>query len=179
MAAVIGSTQIHVKKTGTSVTVPNNPIAKLMYYFNCVCSCIEADDDYTTRRLRNYSNYSSLTSQEEAQLLILCLALSPDKLIGSIFLPASDDEDFGGCSNEFYELSAVSTRVLVSESLMVGGQQKRVRKIMKFKKVWIENNYINPLRAIERGETSRPALPSPPRPRPQPQRRNNDSCTIL
>ena len=179
MAAVIGSTQIHVKKTGTSCTVPNNPIAKLMYYFNCVCSCIEADDDYTTRRLRNYNNYSSLTSQEEAQLLILCLALSPDKLIGSIFLPASDDEDFGGCNNEFYELSAVSTRVLVSESLMVGGQQKRVRKIMKFKKSWIENNYINALRAIERGETSRPALPSPPRPRPQPQRRNNDSCTIL
>jgi hypothetical protein len=62
---------------------------------------------------------------------------------------------------------------------MVGGQQKRVRKIMKFKKAWIENNYINPLRAIERGETSRPALPSPPRPRPPPPRRNNDSCTIL
>ena len=176
MAAVIGSTQIHVKKTGSSTTVPDNPIAKLMYYFNCVCSCIEADDDYTTRRLRDYANYSSLSSQEEAQLLILCLALSPDKLIGSIFLPASDEEDFDGCTNEFYELSAVSTRVLVSESLMVGGQQKKVRKIMKFKKAWIERYYIDPLRAIERGQ--RPALPSPPRRRPPPQR-SNDSCTIL
>ena len=168
MAAVIGSTQIHVKKTGISTTVPDNPIAKLMYYFNCVCCCVEADDDYTTRRLRDYKNYSSLSSQEEAQLLILCLALSPDKLIGSIFLPASDDEDFSGCTNEFYELSAVSTRVLVSESLMVGGQQKRVRKIMKFKKAWIEKFFINPLRSIERGQrpatSSRPAaLPSPPR----------------
>jgi hypothetical protein len=179
MAAVIGSTQIHVKKIGSSTTVPDNPIAKLMYYFNCVCYCIEADDDYTTRRLRDYNNYSSLSSQEEAQLLILCLALSPDKLIGSIFLPASDDEDFDGMSGRFYELSAVSTRVLVSESIMVGGQQKRVRKIMKFKKSWVETYYINALRAIERGETSRPALPSPPRPRPPPQRRNNDSCTIL
>ena len=42
-------------------------------------------------------------------------------------------------SNVFYELNAVSTRVLVSESLMVGGQQKRVQKVMKFKKSWIEN----------------------------------------
>ena len=191
MAAVIGSTQIHVKKIGSSTTIPDNPIAKLMYYFDCVCSCIEADDDYTTRRLRNYKNYSriSLSSQEEAQLLILCLALSPDKLIGSIFLPASDNEDFDGSCNRFYELSAVSTKVLVSQSLLVGGQQKRVRKIMKFKKSWIEKYYINPLRSIERGErpaatsySSRPALsaPSPPRRRPPPQRRNNNSsCTIL
>ena len=179
MAAVIGSTQIHVKKTSSSCTVPDNPIAKLMYYFDCVCSCIEADDDYTTCRLRNYSNYSSLSSQEEAQLLILCLALSPDKLIGSIFIPASDD-DLDGSSNAFYELSAVSTRVLVSESLMVGGQQKRVRKIMKFKKSWVETYYINALHAIERGETSRPALPSLPHPRPQPQRRNNKwPCIII
>ena len=163
MAAVIGSTQINIKKTTVRITVPDNPIAKLMYYFNCVCSCIEADDDYTTRRLRDYKNYSSLSSQEEAQLLILCLALSPDKLIGSIFFPARDDEDFtDGCSNEFFELSAVNTRVLVSESLLVGGQQKKVRKIMKFKKSWIENNFINPLCSIESGQrptaSTRPAL---------------------
>ena len=47
MAAVIGSTQIHVKKTGTAATIPDNHIARLMYYFNCVCCCVEADDDYT------------------------------------------------------------------------------------------------------------------------------------
>ena len=167
MAAVIGSTQIHVKKIGSSTTIPDNPTAKLMFYFNCVCTCIEADDDYTTRRLQNYNNYSSLTSQEEAQLLILCLALSPNKLIGSIFLLASDNEDFGGSTNRFYELSAVSTKVLVSQSLLVGGQQKKVRKIMKFKKSWIEKYYINPLRSIERRQrpaatsySSRPAVTS-------------------
>ena len=158
MAAVIGSTQLRVKKIGSSTTIPDNPTAKLMFYFNCVCTCIEADDDYTTRRLQNYNNYSSLSSQEEAQLLILCLALSPNKLIGSIFLPASDNEDFGGSTNRFYELSAVSTRVLVSQSLLVGGQQRKVRKIMKFKKSWIEKYYINPLRSIERRQ--RPAATS-------------------
>ena len=176
MAAVIGSTQIQIKKIGSPTTVPHDPIAKLMYYFNCICSCVEADNDNTFRRLRDFKNYSSLSSQEEAQLLILCLALSPDKLIGTILFPASDNEDFDGSSNRFFELSAVSTRVLVSESLLVGGQQRKIRKIMKFKKSWIESNYINPLCAIERGHrptasySSRPAaLPSPPRHRPPPQ----------
>ena len=76
-----------------------------------------------TCRLQNYKNYSSdFPFQKLMQLLILCLALSPDKLIGSIFFPASDDEEFDGCTNEFYELGAVSTRVLVS---LVGSRQKK------------------------------------------------------
>ncbi len=57
-----------------------------MYYFNCICSCTEIDDDASICHLRNYSNYLSLMNDEEAKLLILCLALSPDKLISSIFL---------------------------------------------------------------------------------------------
>ena len=73
MALVAGRTQIEIKKTGTTVTVPDNPKAKLMYYFDCVCSCVEPDsDDSSIRRLRNYvyRNYSSLSNEEEAQLLI-------------------------------------------------------------------------------------------------------------
>ena len=137
MAAVMGRTQIQIKKTGTTVTVPNTPIAKLMYYFNCVCSCVEANDDFTTRRLRNYrSNYSNLSNEEEAQLLLLCLALSPDKLTGTIFFPA---EDLDGFNNQFFEVSAVSTKLVVAQSLLIGGQQKKVQKIMMFKMCWIES----------------------------------------
>ena len=175
MAAVIGSTEINIKKTGSPTTVPENPIAKLMYYFHCICSCVEADDDYTTRRLRDYqNNYLRLSDEEEAKLLILCLALSPDKLIGTILFPVKDEEDLDGMVANFFEVSAVSTRVVVSQSLLIGGQQKKVHKILMFKKAWIESNYYDPLRSIQRGQrsSSRPALPSPP-----PQR--NSTCTIL
>ncbi len=169
MAALIDRTQIGIKKTGTKCSVPDNPIARLMYYFNCICSCTEIDDDASIRRLRNYDNYFSLTNEEEAKLLILCLALSPDKLIGSIIFPDEDSE----LDNEFYELSAVNTKLVVSESIMIGGQQKRVHKIMTFKKKWIENNYLNPFRSLQRRQ--RPAIASPP-PR---QRNNNSGCIIL
>ena len=149
MAAVFGRTQVQVKKTGTSCSVPDNPVARLMYYFNCVCTCVEADGDATIRRLRNYRNYSILSNEEQAQLLLLCLALSPDKLVGSIFFPA-DDVNLEGFSNQFFQLSAVNTRLVVAESVIIGGQQRRVQKIMMFKTSWIETYYINPLCAFER-----------------------------
>ena len=164
MAAVLGQTEISVKKTGQACTVPNNNIAKLMYYFNCVCSCVEPDQSPTIRRLRDYENYVRLSSDEEAQLLAICLTLSPDKLVGTVLFPA---DDCGSRSNEFLELSAVSTKLVVAESLVVGGQSKKIKKIMMFTKRWLETYYIEPLRSIER------SLRPPPRPQPK------SDCIIL
>lgn len=156
MAAVLGRTQIQIKEEVCPVAaVPNDPIAKLMYYFHCICACVEVGDDYTIRRLRDYEHYVHLSKQEEAQLLILCLAASPDKLTDVILFPA-DDETLGGRSNMFLELSAVNTRMVITESLLIGGQQKKVCKVMTFSRRWIETYYFDPLRAIERRELRSP-----------------------
>ena len=163
MAAFMGRTEVKVKETGHKVTVPNNDIARLMYYFHCVCCCIEPDDSSTISRLRDYKNYASLSSNEEAQLLALCLALSPEKLTGTIFHPATDCGDF---NNKFLELSAVKTNLLVTESLVIGGHRRKILKIMMYEKVWVEKYYINPLSSIERR-----------RRRPPP--RQSDDCIIL
>ena len=170
LAAHMGRLQISVRDTSVRATVPNDPIARLMYYFHCVCSCVEPDSSDTIRRLRDYANYHRLTSEERAQLLILVLALSPDKLIGTIFHPSND---CGDASNVFLELSAVKTDLVVTDSLLVGGQRKQIRSIMKFEKSWIEKNYLEPLQEIQRS-SSRPQLRAPP-----PPRRSDDSCTIL
>ena len=163
MAAFMGRTEVKVRETGHKVTVPNNDIAKLMYYIDCVCSCIEPDDSSTISRLRDYKNYDRLSSDEETQLLALCLALSPEKLTGTIFHPATDCGDF---NNKFLELSAVKTNLLVTESLVIGGHRRKILKIMMYEKVWVEKYYINPLSSIERS-----------RRRPPP--RQSDDCIIL
>ena len=179
MAAVLGRTEIEIKKVGRTVTIPANPTAKLMYYFDCVCTCVEADNDSTTRRLRDYKNYSRLSNAEEAQLTILCLALSPDKLLGSLFFPA-EESDLDGSGNRFFEIKAVSTRLVVSESILIGGQQRRVQKIMMCKRSWLEKFYLNPLRSISQGgQRSQRALPAPSY-RPAPSAEIDSlCCTIL
>ena len=101
LAAHMGRLQISVKDTTVKATVPDDPIARLMYYFNCVCTCVEPDSSDTIKRLRDYDNYHRLTSEERAQLLVLVLALSPDKLIGTIFHPSNDCGEF---TNAFLEL---------------------------------------------------------------------------
>ena len=168
---------MEIKKTGVTCTVPDNPKAKLMYYFNCVCSCVEPGNDSTIRRLRDYNNYWSLSNEEEAQLLTLCLALSHDKLCGSVFFPAEDLDS----ANEFYEVSAVSTRLVVAESLLIGGQQKKVQSIMMFKKSWIEYYYINPITSIvdEQESSNRRALPSSQPPPGQQESSWYSYCTIM
>ena len=142
----------------------------MSYYLRCVCACIEADDDHEINRLKNWENYTSLTDEEETKLFVLCLALSPDKLIGAVFLPTEDIDS----PNQFYELSAVNTRMVVTESILVGGQQKRVRKIMMFKKSWLETYYLEPMKAYAERGSRRQAIRAPP-----PRRQSSNDCIIL
>ena len=172
LAAHMERLHISVRDTSVTATVPDDPIALLMYYFNCVCSCVEPDSSYSIRRLRDYENYHRLTSEERAQLLVLVLALSPDKLIGTIFHPSND---CGDGSNAFLELSAVKTDLVVTNHLLIGGQRKQIRSIMTFKKVWIERNYLEPLQEIQR-RSSRPRLRAPPPPR---RSSSSKSCTVM
>lgn len=150
-----------MKATGSSTAVPNNCKAKLMYYLSCLCGCVEAESDPFSRRFTDYkNNYSSLSYEEEGRLLDLCSTLSPDKLTG-IFIPAGNSDI--GAQNEFFELSAVDTKLLVTESFAIGGQQRRVCKIMMYKDSWIENYYYDPLRALRRERTQRVNRPPPRR----------------
>ena len=169
MAAMFRRTEIQVKKIGRPAAVPNSPTAKLMYYFDCACSCFEAESDASIDRLRNYmENYSCLSSEEEFELLSLCLTrCCPENLIGKLFFPV-EDRDLER-ENKFLELSAVNTKFVVTENILVGGQQRRVCKIMKFKKSWMEYYYLEPMRSFSEGylEHARRS------------QQRDDSCTIF
>ena len=168
MAALIGE-RVGIKETGTTATVPASPTAKLMYYLNCVADVIKLDDS-NLNKLRNYKNYYLLNDTEIDALLALVILFSPDELIGKVFFPS---EDLGGSGNKFLELSSVTHMLAVSDSVLIGGERKRVAEIMLFKRSWLENNYISPLRSFEGrlqrlarglpGSTPSPlrALPSP------------------
>ena len=168
MATLIGE-RVGIKDTTIAVTVPASPTAKLMYYLNCVAVVIKLDDR-NLNRLRNYKSYYSLNDTEIDALLALVLLFSPDELIGKVFFPS---EDLRGTSNQFFELSSVTHMLAVSDSVLIGGERKRVAKIMLFKRSWLEDYYISPIRSFE-GRLQRLArglpgrAPSPPRALPPP-----------
>ena len=186
MAAFVGE-RIGIKETGQTVIVPNNSAAKLMYYLDCVALVLKLDNP-NMRRLTDYRNYNSLTDLEVDALLSLVVLFSPDELLGKVFFPS---ENLGGSSNKFFELSAVSHMLAVSDNILIGGERKRVAQVMFFEMAWMEKNYFSPLRSFQ-GRMQRLArglpgrAPTPPRALPPPRRspapatrRESNSCNIL
>ena len=148
MAAIIGQrTQLGFKKTGHSVTVADNPRAKLMYYLNCVTTVLEMNDS-NLNRLKNYERYYNLDDEEEQLLLGLVLLLSPDLLIDKVFFQS--DELCGDSSNKFFEITHARNFFAVQQNILIGGARKRIVKIMTFKTSWLYKNYINPLQEFQR-----------------------------
>ena len=182
MAAFVGE-RVGIRDITRQVSVPQNPKAKLMYYLDCVATVIQLDDPALSR-LKNYQSYYLLSEEETDALLALVILLSPDELIGKVFFPS---EDCGGRNNQFFELSAVSHMLAVADNIVIGGERKRVGKIMFFKRSWMENNYLSPIRSFQgrlqrmarglpgRAPTPRRALP-PPRPHVT---SSSSSCSIL
>ena len=52
MAAVLERTGVGVQEFGTSVKIPENPKAKLMYYFECICTVLDLSNQENIGRLR-------------------------------------------------------------------------------------------------------------------------------
>ena len=157
--------QIGVKDITRAVTVPANAKARLMYYLSCVKTVIQLNDS-TLQRLTDYQNYYLLTEPEIDALLAMVILFSPDELLGKVFFP---DEDCGGWSNQFFELSAVSHMLAVTDNILIGGERKRVAKVMLFKRSWLDNNYFTPLRSFQ-GRLQRMARGLPGRSNPRPLR---------
>ena len=51
---------------------------------------------------------------------------------------------------------AAKTKILVSDSLLVGGQQKIMRKVIFVEKKWIEERFIQPLQQLQRKRIAGP-----------------------
>lgn len=143
--AVFRQNQFGFKETSVSATIPNNDVARLMYYFNAVCYCIDYNDS-DVRRYRNFQNWSSLSYNEIRVLLALCLTISPDVLDNKVFF--NSDSLCGNHPNNFFEVSQVSHQLMAVQSIIIAGRQCRVSKIMTYKMSWMHEYYLNPIRRL-------------------------------
>jgi len=76
--------QFGLRPTSSRAAIPDNDLARLMYYLNCVFTAIEYNDQ-DVQRYRDYRNWSLLSGAEQRMVLVLALALSPDEFDGKVF----------------------------------------------------------------------------------------------
>ena len=146
MALSFGRHEIGFERTGRSVTVPDNDIAKLMSYLQCVCTTIDCNNESEIRRFTDYSKWYSLSTDEQQELFAFCYALSPDEFNSKIFFQS--DALCGNSSNEFYEISQVSSQIVAASSIVIAGRTRRVNKIMTYKMFWMRNYYLEPMQRL-------------------------------
>jgi hypothetical protein len=98
------------------------------------------------RRLTQYSTtYNRLSQDELTDLLALCILFSPDILNDKVFF---EDTSTYGSANRFLELSSIKSSMLVMENVVIGGENRRVAKVMTCTRAWIRNNYEQPMRTV-------------------------------
>jgi len=133
---------IGVREYGTTVSIPDNDVARCMYYLNCVCAVIDSDDT-SIRRYTNYQRYWALSADEIEIVYKLCLTLSPDEFEDKVFFQS--DAMCGSSGNNFFEINQVRNRLGVVGSILVAGRTRQVAKIMTYKMSWMRTNYFGPM----------------------------------
>lgn len=149
MALVFNRNRVGVENTSTTVGVPNDPIARLMYYLNCMCTVLSLDQmDSNIMRLINYEQYRLLSDLDKALLVVLVTKLNPITLTGKCLVHDEDVHSNAGRDNEFYNINAESMTFAATDSVIIGEKRVSVKKFMVYNMAWLNRNYILPLKAI-------------------------------
>lgn len=148
--------------TTKPILIPNNDLAKVMYYLDCVCYCI----DYKDRHIHRYTNYTKsglLSAKEVAAVFELALTLSPDQLIGRVFYP----NNVLKCDAEgrFYQVAQVRGQLNLMASIVVAGRTCQIQNILAFQEPWLTEYYLDPMNRLAQQMRS-------------PRKRRQNSCSI-
>ena len=142
MSLTLGYQSLDIQSIGQAVSVPENKLAKLMYYLSCVFTVIQIDE---SSRLTDYRNYYLLSKEEEQTVLGLIALFNPKVMMDlSLFIIAPHLVPYG-YSNEFYKFTDDKIGVHVNSEVVIGGVTRKVLKIMVCEESWITHNYINPI----------------------------------
>ena len=143
--ALLWRDQNRLRSKGVRVAVPDDDVARLMYYLDCVFTAIEYEDEDVSR-YRDYDEYDSLSYQEQRMVWILASTLSPDEFDDKVFFHSDELSENGG--NEFYDLSQVRHHLLAVQSILVAGQTRRVKQIMTYTMPSMQRNYYGPIQRL-------------------------------
>ena len=144
MSATLGMKNTTVKMFGGKANVPNNTMAKLMYYLHCVVTVIQ----YENSVLTDYQNYDKLSGKELLAVYDVAKLLNPSLFINAgIFI--LDQRLLVDTDNQFYEITDETVGVHANQEIMIGGRSVKVLKIMACNMLWLNRNYYRPIQEID------------------------------
>ena len=146
MAATLIADKYNISEFGSETRIPDNDIARLMYYMNCVCVVLEINENSA---LTDYKNYDVLDNDQAKLVYALALAFQPALLIqAGVFIVDSTLLD-GDYTNQFFEITNEKIGFHVNQELMIGGKTVRVKKLMACNNKWLSSYYFNPIDRIK------------------------------
>ena len=145
MSATLGINHLSVERTGIKAEVPNNNLARLMYYLNSVFTVIQYNDN---NDLSDYTHYYYLNQEQKKAVYALAVLFDPKIFLDAKIFILDNGALTGDFGNEFFKITDEKIGVHVNREIMIGGHSVKVLKIMACKTSWLENNYYNPLRGL-------------------------------
>ena len=160
MANFFGN-RMGIKAIGQRTSVPDNDLARLMYYLSCVDTVIQYHE---IDRLTDYQNYDSLDVEDITVLLELVILFNPKFLVDKGIFILDESLLPNDLDNQFYQITDERIGIHINNEIMVSGRTVKVLKVMACDEEWIFRNYINPLKRAFNKETEyerRRPLPPP------------------
>lgn len=134
---------VTVANTGCPVVVPDDDVARLMYYLQCVTVSLGLDileDD-----LVDYRNYRQLSRARIELVFKAALCFSPDEFIDKVIFRDDDKTVTGNLPNKFCQVSVACNIVSLQQNVIIAGKTRNVTKVMFFTPSWLETYYTYPL----------------------------------
>ena len=140
---------VSARLPGVHADIPDDLVAKLMYYLECVKFCLPGLD--IPDKLTEYNHYLLLSYDEKDQVLALAIKFSPRNING-VFVQGG--QSVTGLANNFLELTATATSTIAADQFVIAGQASVVVRKMYYELQWSSKNYYTPVYKLS-------MLPSP------------------
>ena len=153
---------ISIIPIGERNNVPNDNVAKLMYYLSCVDTVINYQG---IDKLSDFRNYERLTVDDMTDLFKLVLLFNPEIFLNANIFILQTDPLPNGADNQFYEIINERIGIHINNQIVIGGKTVRVMKFMVCNPAWLIRNYYRPWKNIfEIAKNYRYRPPPPPKP---------------
>ena len=127
------------------VEVPDDDVARLMYYLSCVDTVIDYEG---IDNLSDYQNYDLLTVDEMAELFKLVLIFNPKYFVEKGVFIIDENLLPDGLGNQFYKITDERIGLHVNNEMFIGGKTVNVLKVMACNMDWLVRNYFRPWKNI-------------------------------